>query len=60
MLRPAKPAADSIANSATQTEDSKHHQQIEVVKEGDKVTRIIVTCNCGEVVEIDCLYPAGH
>ncbi|HVU33741.1 MAG TPA: hypothetical protein VHE61_09925 [Opitutaceae bacterium] len=32
---------------------------VEVVKEGDKVVRLIVTCVCGERVEIDCLYNAG-
>jgi hypothetical protein len=32
---------------------------VEVVKEGDKVVRLIVVCSCGERVEIDCLYPAG-
>jgi hypothetical protein len=32
---------------------------VEVVKEGDKVVRIIVTCACGEKVEVDCLYSAG-
>ena len=34
--------------------------QVEVVKEGDKVVRVVVTCACGERVEIDCLYPAGR
>lgn len=32
---------------------------VEVVKEGDKVVRLVVTCSCGERIEIDCLYPAG-
>ncbi len=32
---------------------------VEVVKQGDKVVRIIVTCGCGEKTEVDCLYPAG-
>jgi hypothetical protein len=32
---------------------------VEVVKEGDKVVRLIVTCGCGERVEVECLYPAG-
>jgi hypothetical protein len=32
---------------------------VEVMKEGDKVSRIVVTCACGERVEITCLYPAG-
>ena len=34
--------------------------QVEVVKEGDKVVRLIVTCTCGERVEIECLYTAGR
>ncbi len=33
---------------------------VEVVKEGDKVVRLIVTCVCGERVEVECLYPAGR
>lgn len=32
---------------------------VDVVKEGDKIVRIVVTCGCGEKVEIDCLYPVG-
>jgi hypothetical protein len=32
---------------------------VEVIKEGDKVTRILVTCSCGESTEITCLYPAS-
>jgi len=32
---------------------------VQVVKEGDKVVRLIVTCVCGEIIEVDCLYPAG-
>lgn len=33
--------------------------EVDVVKEGDKVVRLIVTCRCGERIEIDCLYAAG-
>lgn len=32
---------------------------VEVVKEGDKVVRLIITCACGERTEVECLYPAG-
>ncbi len=32
---------------------------VEVVKEGDKIVRLMVTCTCGQKIEIDCLYPAG-
>ncbi len=33
---------------------------VDVVKEGDKVVRLVVTCACGERVEIECLYSAGR
>jgi hypothetical protein len=33
---------------------------VEVVKQGDKVMRIVVTCSCGERTEIECLYPPGQ
>jgi hypothetical protein len=33
---------------------------VEVVKEGDKVVRLIVNCRCGERIEIECLYSAGR
>ena len=32
---------------------------VEVVKEGNKVVRLAITCRCGEQFEIDCLYAAG-
>jgi hypothetical protein len=36
-----------------------HGPTVECLKQGDKVTRLIVTCACGERIEIECLYPAG-
>ena len=35
------------------------HPTVEVVKEGDKVVRLVVVCSCGERVEIECLYPGA-
>ena len=32
---------------------------VECIRQGDKIARIIVTCGCGERIEIECLYPAG-
>jgi hypothetical protein len=32
---------------------------VEVVKQGDKIVRLLVTCSCGEKIEVECLYPAG-
>lgn len=34
--------------------------QVEVIKEGDKIVRLVVNCVCGERVEIECLYSAGR
>ena len=33
--------------------------QIECVREGDRITRLVVVCACGERIEIDCLYAQG-
>ena len=33
---------------------------IDIVKQGDKIVRIVVTCTCGERTEIECLYPPGQ
>jgi hypothetical protein len=32
---------------------------VECIKQGDKIVRLVVTCSCGERIEIDCLYPNG-
>lgn len=39
--------------------DDEAGPQVQVVKEGDKVVKLVVTCTCGERLEIDCLYPPG-
>lgn len=52
--RPARPSGHGHAHA---TGPAAAH--VEVVKEGDKVVRLVVTCGCGERVEIECLYPAG-
>jgi hypothetical protein len=33
--------------------------QVEAVKEGDKVVRLVITCSCGERIEVECIYPPG-
>lgn len=32
---------------------------VECIREGDKVVRLVVTCACGERIEVECLYPVG-
>lgn len=48
--------ATAPAGSVRQLHDGP---SVEVVKQGDKIVRILVTCGCGEKIEVDCLYPAG-
>ena len=50
-------ASHSPAPANTPGASSAH---VEVVKEGDKVVRLIVSCVCGERIEIECLYSAGR
>jgi hypothetical protein len=59
---PHSHVAQHVANGAgapAATAHPSHGWSVEVIKEGDKVTRIQVTCACGESTEITCLYPAS-
>jgi len=69
-LRPPVAAAPTPSVSCTTTRAAAHaqpHQHtsaagnaaVEIVKEGDKVVRLVITCGCGERIEVECLYPAG-
>lgn len=51
------PGCKSLSHAAGGVDSSAH---VEVVKEGDKVVRLIVNCRCGEKIEIECLYTAGR
>jgi hypothetical protein len=51
------PPADRLRVAPFQTDSPGTN--IEVIKQGDKVTRLIVTCTCGERIEIECLYPTS-
>jgi hypothetical protein len=57
-LRPlCSDSAEAIARAKAGS--SSKGVNVETVKQGEKVVKIIVTCSCGERIEIDCLYPAG-
>jgi len=60
MISPHAPSSPSTSRPpASGSKESAASANVEVVKEGDKVVRLIVTCKCGERIEVDCLYPAG-
>jgi hypothetical protein len=54
---PIPKAILSHAGVVSSAEES--HPNIEVVKEGEKVVRLVITCVCGERVEVECLYRPG-
>ena len=37
-----------------------HDASVEAIKEGDRVVKLIVTCRCGETIEILCAYAPGQ
>jgi hypothetical protein len=47
-------------NPATEPTITGLSPHIDLVKQGDKIIRIVVTCTCGERTEIECLYPPGQ
>ena len=54
-------ATEAVARAKAHKHDKEdaNAPTVETVKQGDKIVRLIVTCSCGERIEIDCLYPAG-
>ena len=52
----AAPRAGSPSGARPATELHAHLPAVECVKQGDRVTHLVVTCTCGERIEIDCLY----
>jgi len=53
-------AAEAVARATAHKHgNATPTPSVEAIKQGDKIVRLIVTCSCGERIEIDCLYPAG-
>jgi len=48
------PEGDAAVESCT--EQGQSGSQVEYVTHEGRVTRILVTCGCGQVTEIDCEY----
>ncbi len=55
----SSPLNGSAAPNRSAAAPSACGPTVEAVKEGDKVVRLVVTCTCGERIEVDCLYPPG-
>lgn len=58
-LNPHAPRCDALRTNLTASTPGASMAHVEVVKEGDKIVRLVVHCVCGERVEVECLYSAG-
>ena len=65
---PAAPKTESLKNIQTPSQadnpddpnknpdDTAHKANVKIVRDGDKITQIVVVCNCGETIPLDCIY----
>ena len=65
---PAAPKTGSLKNIQTPSQadnpddpnknpdDTAHKANVKIVRDGDKITQIVVVCNCGETIPLDCIY----
>jgi hypothetical protein len=44
-------------NARDHQDDHEHEPKIDLKRDGEKITRLTVTCGCGSVMEIECEYP---
>jgi hypothetical protein len=59
-IEPLTPPTGLTVHGPRESGGSRHGgPTIEAVKQGDKIVRLVVTCVCGERVEVECLYPPG-
>lgn len=60
LLRVVHPSGSSSPLAHPSSNPHSHSPTVEAVKQGDKVVRLVITCGCGERIEVDCLYPPGN
>jgi hypothetical protein len=56
------PVSPAVLPSRDQSPPPAKHSvgpNVEIVRKGTTITHLIVTCSCGEKVEVQCLYPEG-
>jgi hypothetical protein len=57
---PADVSASTVTNPSIAPIVSPPHEHsapaVSFKRDGDKITRIVVTCRCGETIELTCVY----
>ena len=53
---PAPAVEHPVAQLAAEPSPHQHEARVELVRENGAVQRIVVVCQCGERIELDCVY----
>ena len=48
--------ADNSDDAEKDTNSTEHSANVNVIRDGDKITQILVECKCGETIPLDCIY----
>ena len=54
--RPRFNGFDGEANGEGNLSEASEKPSVELKKEGDKITQIVVGCVCGQAISLDCVY----
>tara|TARA_B100000674_G_scaffold481218_1_gene481746 strand:+ start:487 stop:864 length:378 start_codon:yes stop_codon:yes gene_type:complete len=38
------------------TETDQHEFKVQIIRDGDRITKMLVQCKCGETIPLDCIY----
>ena len=52
----AAPSPLAMALPASPATPAPSQAKVEVIRSGDRISRLKITCRCGELIEIDCEY----
>ncbi len=38
------------------TETTQHEFKVQIIRDGERITKLLVKCKCGETIPLDCIY----
>ena len=53
-----KTPTEGVSDTPTtdSTEDSGHEFKVQIIRDGERITKMLVQCKCGETIPLDCVY----
>ena len=46
----------SDAPTTDSPEESGHEFKVQIIRDGERITKMLVQCKCGETIPLDCVY----